>query len=139
MSAFIARGVEFLVVGAYALAAHGIPRATGDLDIHVHSTRENAALVFDALREFGAPLTDLTEKDLCTPGTVYQIGLSPNRIDILTLIDGVEFSRAWKNRMMLDVDGVKIPIIGREDLIQNKKAVGRPQDLVDVEKLLLSD
>ena len=136
MNAFIAEGVEFLVVGAYALAAHGIPRATGDLDLHVHSTPDNAARVFKALKVFGAPLSDLTEKDLSTPGTVYQIGLSPNRIDVLTLIDGVAFDQAWENRIEINVDGIIIPVIGREDLIRNKRAVGRPQDLVDVERLL---
>ena len=136
MNAFIAEGVEFLVVGAYALAVHGIPRATGDLDLHVHSTPGNAARVFNALKSFGAPLSDLTEKDLSTPGTVYQIGLSPNRIDILTLIDGVPFDQAWENRLVIDVEGITIPVIGREDLIRNKRAVGRPQDLVDVERLL---
>ena len=136
MNAFTAGEVEFLVVGAYALAAHGIPRATGDLDLHVHSTPDNAARVFSALKAFGAPLSDLTEKDLSTPGTVYQIGISPNRIDILTLIDGVSFDQAWKNRIEIDVEGITIPVIGREDLIRNKRAVGRPQDLVDVEKLL---
>jgi len=136
LNAFIAGGVEFLVVGAYALAAHGIPRATGDLDLHVHSTQENAARVFTALKAFGAPLSDLTENDLSTPGTVYQIGLSPNRIDILTLIDGVGFDQAWTNRMEIDVDGMTIPVIGREDLIRNKRAVGRPQDLADVQRLL---
>ena len=136
MNAFIAEGVEFLVVGAYALAVHGIPRATGDLDLHVHSTPDNAARVFNALKAFGAPLSDLTEKDLSTPGTVYQIGLSPNRIDVLTLIDGVSFDQAWENRIDIDVDGIIIPVIGRQDLIRNKRAVGRPQDLVDVERLL---
>jgi hypothetical protein len=136
LNAFIAEGVEYLVVGAYALAAHGILRATGDLDLHIHSTPDNAQRVFRALQEFGAPLGDLTEGDLSTPGTVYQIGLSPNRIDILTLIDGVEFTTAWKNRLEIDVDGITIPVIGREDLIRNKRAVGRPQDLADVERLL---
>jgi hypothetical protein len=136
LNVFTAEGVEFLVVGAYALAAHGIPRATGDLDLHVHATNANAARVFKALTAFGAPLQNLTKEDLASPGTVYQIGLAPNRIDILTLIDGVKFTTAWKNRMVIDVDGLKIPVIGREDLILNKKAVGRPQDLVDVEKLL---
>ena len=139
LNAFIAGGVEFLVVGAYALAAHGFPRATGDLDLHVHSTSDNAARVFKALKAFGAPLDDLTEKDLSNPGTVYQIGLAPNRVDILTLIDGVTFSDAWENRLDIVVEGIKIPVLGREELIRNKRAVGRPQDLVDVERLLEED
>ena len=139
LHAFIAEGVEFLVVGAYALAAHGIPRATGDLDLHVHCTPDNAARVLKALGIFGAPLDDLSEEDLTNPGTVYQIGLSPNRIDILTLIDGVEFDSAWENRLEIKIDAMIVPVIGREDLIRNKKTVGRPQDLADVERLLELD
>jgi len=136
LTVFNAEEVEYLVVGAYALAAHGFPRATGDLDLHVHSTPDNAARVFRALGIFGAPLRDLQVEDLSIPGIVYQVGLAPNRIDILTLIDGVEFLQAWENHLEIEVDGLIIPVISREDLIRNKKAVGRPQDLADMEKLL---
>lgn len=135
MNAFTDLGVRYLVVGAHALAAHGIPRATGDLDLHIHATTENASLVFEALAQFGAPLEEVSTEDLSNPGTVYQIGVAPNRIDILTLIDGISFDEAWENRIEIEVDGIKVPIISREDLIKNKLAVGRPQDLADVERL----
>ena len=136
LSAFTDLGVKFLVVGAHALAAHGVPRATGDLDLHIHSTIDNASLVFDALAVFGAPLDNVSVDDLSKPGTVFQIGVAPNRIDILTLIDGISFYEAWKNRIEIEVDGIQIPIIGRDDLIKNKKAVGRPQDIADVARLM---
>src|SRR6186997_403579 len=94
LSALSAAGARFLVVGAHALAAHGAPRATGDLDIWIDATPENAAHVLAALRTFGAPLLDLSAADLCTPETVFQIGVPPARIDILTSISGVEFGNA---------------------------------------------
>ena len=131
---FVARA-EFLVVGAHALAAHGYPRATGDLDIWVRPTRENGERVLAALRVFGAPLFDLTLDDLSRPGIVFQIGLPPARIDILTGISGVEFDGAWTGRMVANVAGQELPFIGREDLIRNKRAAGRAKDLADVEAL----
>ena len=128
-------GAEFLVVGAHALAAHGRPRATGDLDIWVRPTPSNAARVWDALVRFGAPLHDLTPGDLQVPDVVFQMGLPPNRIDLLTTISGVEFEQAWKDRVTVSVAGLTVPTIGREDLIRNKRAAGRPRDLADVEEL----
>ncbi|OGQ74162.1 MAG: hypothetical protein A3G94_02525, partial [Deltaproteobacteria bacterium RIFCSPLOWO2_12_FULL_60_16] len=98
LAEFNARNVEFLVVGAHALAAHGHVRATEDLDVWVRPEGENAKRVLDALRAFGAPLHDLTEKDLTTPGVVFQIGVAPLRIDVLTAIDGVDFAEAWPSR-----------------------------------------
>ena len=123
---------EYLVVGAHALAAYGPPRATGDFDIWVRATEENAPRVWAALEKFGAPRQRLSLKDFTTPNCVYQIGVAPNRIDILTSIDGVEFDQAWPNRTHITLDGVDVPIIGRAELLRNKRATGRPKDLADV-------
>jgi hypothetical protein len=135
LSALSAAGVKFLIVGAHALAAHGAPRATGDLDIWVQATPENALRILAALRQFGAPLFDLTEADLCAKDTVFQIGLPPSRIDILTGISGVAFDAAWERRMDITIADLTIGTIGRADFIENKKASGRPKDLLDLELL----
>ena len=127
--------VDYLLVGAYALAVHGLPRATGDMDIWIHSTVDNARRVWRALSKFGAPLSDLNEADLLNPGVVFQIGVAPSRVDILTSIDGVEFPDAWKDRLDVKVEGINVPVISRSHLIVNKKAVGRPQDLADIARL----
>ena len=135
LSALSAECAEYLIVGAYALAAHGHPRATGDLDIWVRPTLENARRVWRALVAFGAPLRDLTEEDLCAPGTAFQIGVAPCRIDLLTSIDGVTFEDAWASRKEIEVEGVRLSVIGRDEFIRNKRATGRPQDLADVARL----
>ena len=135
LSALSAARAEFLIVGAHALAVHGLPRATGDLDIWVRPIPDNAERVMRALQSFGAPLFDLTEKDLVSPGTVFQIGLPPCRIDILTEISGVAFDDAASHRVLHHVAGMELPFIGRRDLLQNKKAAGRAKDLGDVEFL----
>jgi len=135
LSALSDAGADYLVVGAYALAAHGRPRATGDLDIWVRPTAANAEKVWAALARFGAPLFALRKEDLETPGMVFQIGVEPLRIDILTAIDGVEFEGAWERRLILEIDGQTVPLLGKEDLIRNKLAAGRPQDLADVAAL----
>ncbi len=135
LSGFIEERVDYLVVGAYAVASHGLPRATGDLDLWVRADPENAHRVWRALAQFGAPVTDLAESELSHPGLVFQIGVEPSRIDILTSIDGVEFDDAWKARLELEIDGLRIHVIGRTHLIANKRAVGRPQDLADVARL----
>jgi hypothetical protein len=132
LSALSAGDVEFLVVGAHALAAHGRPRATGDLDIWVRPTPANAKRAWKALAEFGAPLRDLQVEDLSRADVVLQIGLPPCRIDILTTIDGVEFEQAWPRRITIDLGGQAVPVIGREDLIANKRATGRPRDAADL-------
>jgi len=132
LSALCEAGVEFLVVGAHALAAHGAPRATGDLDIWVKSTAENASRVLQALARFGAPLLDLTIDDLTKSDTVFQIGLPPSRIDILSGISGMTFDDAWPGRMDVTIGALVVPIIGRDDFIKNKKASGRPKDLSDL-------
>jgi hypothetical protein len=134
-SALSAEGVEYLIVGAYALAAHGLPRATGDIDIWVRPSSENAARVWRALARFGAPLSTVTAEDLGRPGTVVQLGVAPNRIDVLTAIDGVDFDGAWARRETHPVDEIALPVIGRDDLIKNKRATGRTRDLADAEQL----
>lgn len=131
LSALSEEGAEFLVVGAYAMAAHGFPRATGDLDIWIRCSVENAGRVWQSLRRFGAPLLDLSWEDLQTPNVVFQIGLAPRRIDLLTSIAGVEFHEAWTRRREVEVQGQTIPVIGLADLIRNKRASGRPRDAAD--------
>jgi hypothetical protein len=135
LSALSAEKAEFLVVGAHAMAAHGYPRATGDLDIWVHPTPGNAKRVWRALAAFGAPLGELSEAELASPGIVFQIGLAPCRIDLLTGIDGVEFPAAWPRRTAVQIGGTSVPVIGREDLIANKRASGRAKDLIDLARL----
>lgn len=135
LAAFNAHGVEFLVVGAHALAAHGLVRATKDLDIWVHPNAANAERVIAALVEFGAPLHDLTVDDLCHPGLIFQIGVEPIRIDIITAIDGVRFEDAWPNRLEATFADQSAPVLSRRDLIMNKRAAGRDQDLLDVKWL----
>jgi hypothetical protein len=135
LSGFIAGKVEFLVVGAYALAVHGLPRATGDLDLWISPTQPNARRVWRALANFGAALDAVTEEDFSVPDTVVQIGRAPRRVDVLTAIDGVEFGAAWDDRVMVEIEGMTLPVLSREHLIINKRASGRPQDIADAERL----
>ena len=135
LAEFNARQVEFLLVGAHALAAHGHVRATQDLEVWVRPSPENAKRVIESLRAFGAPLHDLTEKDLATPGLIFQIGVEPIRIDVLTLIDGVQFDEAWADRIISKFADQPVAVLSREHLIKNKLAAGRTQDLADVEAL----
>ncbi|MFT3709149.1 MAG: hypothetical protein QM817_16015 [Archangium sp.] len=130
-------GVRFLVVGAHALSAHGVTRATGDLDVWVEASPENAILVHRALEAFGAPLSAhaITAADFEKQGTVYQMGLPPLRIDVLTQISGVQFSEAWATRTIVKVRDLELPVLGKATLIANKRAAGRPKDLLDVELL----
>ncbi len=136
---FSAHGVEFLVVGAHALAAHGHVRATKDLDVWIRPSRENAERTHRALEAFGAPLTDLTIEDLTIEGTVFQIGVAPNRVDILTQIDGVGFDEAWADRFETRFAGEPVSVLSRAHLIRNKRASGRMQDLADIERLERGD
>ena len=122
---------EYVVVGAHALAAHGLPRATGDLDILVRPTPQNADRVWSALVTFGAPLTELTRDDLAVPDNVFQMGVAPCRIDILTSISGVDFDEVWRDRIVVKIDERPVPVIGRAALLANKRATGRPKDLAD--------
>lgn len=135
LQAFVAADVRFLIVGAYALAIHGRPRATGDLDVWVDPTPDNAARVVRALTEFGAPLKDISEADLSRPGIVYQLGVSPVRIDILTDLTGLTFEEAWRERVQHAFGPIEVNFIGRDALIRNKRATGRARDLGDIEGL----
>jgi hypothetical protein len=126
------------VVGAHALAVHGVPRATGDLDVWVRPNAANASRVWRALERFGAPVGALgiEEADLALPDQVVQIGLPPRRIDLLTAISGVEFGAAWESRVERSVEGLAVPFLSRDLLIANKRATGRAKDLADVETLV---
>jgi len=135
LSALSGTGTEFLVVGAHALAVHARPRATGDLGIWLHGTPEIAERAWRALREFGAPLGQISRDELCIPGVVYQLGVVPNRIDLLTSLTGLDFAGAWSRRSSLRIGELTVPVLGKADLILNKRAVGRPQDLADVAEL----
>jgi hypothetical protein len=135
LSALNEEGVEFLLVGGYALAAHGLPRATGDLDVWVNPTSANARRTWRALARFGAPLDQVSEDDFATGGIIFQIGVVPRRIDVITSIEGVNFGEAWPKRIQVELEGLKIPVIGREEFIRNKRSLGRAQDLADVARL----
>ena len=132
LSALSEANVEFLLVGAHALAVHGYVRATGDLDIWVRPTPENAVRVWQAIAKFGAPHRQMTIEDFCTPDVVFQIGVAPNRLDLMTSISGVEFDSAWMNRQAAMFGTISFFVIGRNELLKNKRASGRPKDLADV-------
>jgi hypothetical protein len=134
-AALNAAEAEYLLVGAHALAVHGVIRGTKDLDVWVRPSPENAPRVYRALASFGAPLSDVSAADFSEPGVVFQIGVPPVRIDVTTVIDGVAFEDAWRARVTTRFEGQPVGVLSREHLIANKKAVGRPQDLVDVENL----
>jgi hypothetical protein len=125
-------GVDFIIVGAYALAAHGFPRATGDIDIWVRNSPDNAGKIMAALAKFGAPLAELSEQDFTATDMVVQIGVQPCRIDITTVIDGIEFSKAWENKVAITVDGLDVYIPSKADLLKNKIASGRDKDQGDI-------
>ena len=135
LSALSEAGAEFLVVGAHALAAHGTPRATGDLDLWVRPSEENAKCVWSALIRFGAPLECLREADFTEQDLVVQIGVPPVRIDLLTSVSGLTFEPVWAERIEVEIDGLTVPVIGRRALIENKRAAGRPKDLADIHEL----
>jgi predicted nucleotidyltransferase len=128
-------GADFMVIGAHAVAVYARPRATGDLDIWVRPTASNAERVWKALVAFGAPLDQLTPQDLAADDVVFQIGIAPNRIDLLTTIGGVEFDEAWDRRNKVELWGLTVPVIGREDLIRSKRAAGRERDIADLAEL----
>ena len=127
--------VKFILVGAYALAAHGYPRATMDIDIWVMPSPENADAVLRALRRFGAPLHNLTKKDLLKDGTIFQIGVAPRRIDIITSASGLKFEPTYRNSISVNIEGIEVRIPSIDDLILNKRATGRTKDLADAEAL----
>ncbi len=135
LQAFNAHGVKYLVVGGFAFGAHSEPRTTKDIDLWIRTDAENARAVFKALAEFGAPIAGMSPADFMD-GTVFQFGQAPNRVDILQKIDGISFDDAWPNRVEGNIES-EIPsqVISREDLIRNKLASGREQDLLDVKVL----
>jgi hypothetical protein len=130
-----ARDVKYLIVGAHALGRYAIPRATGDLDIWIERSPENAERTYRTLVEFGAPVNDLSVADLQRDDLIFTFGRPPLRVDVLTDIDGVTFDEAWKDRSEGTLGGVGVAFIGRAHLIANKRAAGRTKDLADVEEL----
>jgi hypothetical protein len=139
IKSFATHDVRYLVVGGYALAAHGLPRATGDLDAWVWLDIDNARRTMAALTDFGFGGLGLTADDFSRAGQVVQLGYPPYRIDVLTGIDGVGFDEAWPRRLTIDLDGLPLHVIGLDDLIRNKVAADRPQDRVDVDRLRRAD
>ena len=137
LGALVDFGADFVIVGAHALAVHGIPRATGDIDIFVRPSMANARRVIAALRDFGAPVEahGVSETDFATRGYVYQIGLPPRRIDVLTEVSGLTFDEVWQTKVQIQVGEIEVFFIGRDAMIKNKRASGRTKDFADVEAL----
>ncbi len=135
LKAFSEEGVRYLVVGGYAYAEHVEPRYTKDLDVWIESSLENADSVLSALRKFGAPLRDLSKDDLTNVGTFYQIGLPPNRIDIITQLEEMAFADCWQRRKTVELGELSVEYISLGDLIENKERTGRPHDIADAQYL----
>jgi hypothetical protein len=127
--------IRYLIVGGYAVMKYSEPRFTKDLDVFIATDQDNANGVYSALKEFGAPLENLSSDDFAHKGYFYQIGMPPLRVDIMMSIPGIEFDEAWKNREVVELDDLKIFFISRSDLIRAKEASGRPQDKIDIEEL----
>lgn len=137
---FSDKKVKYLIIGGYAVIQYAEPRYTKDLDVWISTDISNAKSVYKALKEFGAPLAELTEADFSEEGYFYQMGVPPMRVDILMGIPGIEFEEAWQKRVEIDFDGLLVTFISREDLITAKRASGRPQDLIDADTLtMISD
>jgi len=130
-----AHGVEFIIVGAYALAYHGAPRLTGDLDILVDVSGENSVRVMDALREFGFESPDLAPEDFQQPDNVIQLGVPPLRVDILTTLTGVSWAEASSGKVAAAYGDVPVFYLGRKEFVANKRALGRKRDLADIEAI----
>ncbi len=135
LSELNAGGARYLLVGGYALSFYGRPRATGDLDLWIDSTRENAETVFRVLANYGAPLEGVIPADFAKPGTVLQIGVSPNRVDILTSLSGLIFEEAWENRKPITFGDIPLFVLSETDFVRNKRSVGRAQDIVDADAI----
>jgi hypothetical protein len=129
------KGIEYLIIGGYAVGFHGYPRATGDMDVWIAANEKNAMKMVGALKQFGFDLPDLNKEIFLTEKKVIRMGIPPMRLEILTSIDGVHFETCFKNRVVVDFGDFKVNFISKDDLLQNKIASGRPQDLVDVNKL----
>ena len=124
-------GVDFMLVGGYAVALYGWPRTTFDIDFWIMANSENAKAVMRAIRAFGAPLMGLTEADFHKPGMVFQIGTEPQRIDIISAADGLDYADAARRAVRMTVDGLELKVISIDDLIVNKRSSGRPKDIAD--------
>ncbi len=135
LSALSSANADYLLVGAYAMAHHGVPRATGDMDILVRPDPANADRVLSALRQFGAPMEGIRREDLSREDWVIQLGVVPRRIDLITSISGVTFAEAWASHTVANIEGLQVPTLDLASLIKNKRASGRPKDLVDVQNL----
>ena len=137
LAALLRADARFLIVGAHAMAVHGVPRATGDLDVWVAPDPDNAERVWTALLDFGAPVETLglSARDLAAERMVFQMGIPPRRIDLLTSVTGVQFDAAWRARRTLRVDDLDLPFLGREALLRNKRETGRLKDLADADTL----
>ena len=135
LQAFRDEGVEYLVIGAHALAVHGHVRATLDIDLWVRPTRDNALRTWRALERFRAPLSKMRLDDFAEPEVLYQIGVPPSRIDIMTSVTGLDFAAAWPNRVMATFGDVEAPVLGLDDMRTAKRAAGRLKDLADLEEL----
>ena len=128
--------VEFILVGAYALGAHGYPRATGDIDIWVKADENNSKKTYNALARFGAPLDQIQVNDFAVEGVIFQIGVAPRRIDIITRIDGVTYDEANDDKIIVEVEGLLLPVLSLDNLIKNKLATGREKDELDAKYLM---
>ena len=135
LRAFREEGVEHLVIGAHALAVHGHVRATLDIDLWVRPSRDNALRTWRALERFRAPLSKMNLEDFAEPEVLYQIGVPPSRIDIMTSVTGLDFETAWPNRVMATFGDVEAPVLGLDDMRTAKRAAGRLKDLADLEEL----
>lgn len=135
LSLLLDNKVKFLLVGAYALAVHGFPRATGDIDIFIKPEINNTKKLYKSLIEFGAPLSEITVDDFIEPGTILQLGVAPRRIDIITKRDGLTFEETFIGNDVVNLDGMLIPVISKQNLIKNKLSTGRDKDRIDAEQL----
>lgn len=135
LSAFAVHEVRYLVVGGVAYSTHVKPRFADSLEVWVDANPLNGERVWRGLAQFGAPLRGVTPTDFSSPGVVYQVGVPPRRVDVLTRIEGVEFAHAWPGRLDLEYGGVPVHVIGAAELLVNKRAVGRPRDLLDAKDL----
>jgi hypothetical protein len=139
LSIFLDNEVKFLVVGAYAMASHGYPRATGDIDLWVEASKENSEKIYKSLAEFGAPAEHYNRETFEEKGVILQIGVAPRRIDIITHIDGVNFHDAFHNKKVIEIENLRVPILDMNDLITNKLSTGREKDILDARKLSETD
>lgn len=135
IGSLIAHGVEFVIVGAYALAFHGAPRFTGDLDVFVRPTADNGARVLSAIRAFGFPVSELRPEDIVESRRMLQMGVEPVQIHVMSALSGITWDEAWHNRQMGPCGRHQVPYLGRETFLRNKRAAGRAKDLADIDAL----